>query len=157
VAGINKAVLVGRVGADPEIARLNSGDSVAEFSLATSQAWRDKNSGERKEKTQWHRIKIFNQNAVKVAEQYVKKGDQVGVEGEIQYRGWEKDGQKHTATEIVIGAFDGKLHLLGSKSDNNGANGGGGNRSSGQQQNRSDSRQQDQQRASRDLDDEIPF
>lgn len=156
MAGINKAILVGRVGADPEIARLNSGDSVAEFSLATSQAWRDKNSGERKEKTQWHRIKIFNQNAVKVAEQYVKKGDQVGVEGEIQYREWEKDGVKRIATEIVVGAFDGKLHLLGSKNDNNGGNSGGSRPSGGgQQQNRQSSQQSNQN--NRDLDDEIPF
>ncbi|QPC87081.1 single-stranded DNA-binding protein [Mesorhizobium sp. NBSH29] len=153
MAGINKVILVGRVGMDPEIKSFSSGDKIAEFSLATSQSWRDKTSGERKEKTQWHRVKIQNQNIIKIVDSYVTKGAQVGVEGEIQYRQWEKDGQKHTTTEIVIGSFDGRLYLLESKSDGDGGkaksdNGGGSQRSQGAQ---------DSGRASRDLDDEIPF
>src|SRR5690606_19491181 len=115
--GINKCLIVGRVGKDPEIRSFNNGDKVANFSLATSQTWKDKNSGERKEKTEWHNISVRNQGTVKIVEQYVSKGSLIGVFGELQTREWEKDGIKRYSTEIVIAPFNGELYLLGGKSD----------------------------------------
>ncbi|WP_378952238.1 single-stranded DNA-binding protein [Mesorhizobium sp. ANAO-SY3R2] len=132
MAGINKVTLVGRVGQDPKVTNFNSGDMSVEFSLATSESWRDKQTGERKERTQWHKIKILNQAQAKIAEQYVRKGSLIGIVGEIQYREYEKDGDKRYVTEIVVGAFRGELHLLGSKDDN--AGNGDGRRDDGGRQ-----------------------
>src|ERR1041384_8088021 len=98
---VNKVILVGNLGADPEIRRLNSGDPVVNLRLATSESWRDKNSGERKEKTEWHKVVIFNENIAKVAEKYLHKGSKVYIEGQLQTRKWQnKDGQDQYSTEV---------------------------------------------------------
>lgn len=131
---VNKVILVGNLGKDPEIRRLNSGDPVVNFTLATSETWRDKNSGDRKEKTEWHNIVIFNDNLAKVAEQYLKKGMKVYVEGQLQTRKWQdQQGQDRYTTEIVLQKFRGELQMLDSR--NQGGDGGqvgysGGNRGS---------------------------
>jgi single-strand DNA-binding protein len=110
---VNKVILVGNLGADPEIRRLNSGEPVVNFRIATSESWRDKNSGERKEKTEWHNIVVFNDNLAKVAEQYLKKGMKVYVEGQLQTRKWQdQSGQDRYTTEIVLQKFRGELQML---------------------------------------------
>lgn len=109
---VNKVILVGNLGADPEIRRMNNGDPVVNLNVATSESWRDKNSGERKEKTEWHRVVIFNDGLAKVAEQYLKKGTKVYIEGALQTRKWEKDGIERYSTEIVIQKFRGELQML---------------------------------------------
>ncbi len=122
---VNKVILVGNLGKDPEVRRLNSGDPVVSFTLATSETWRDKNSGERKEKTEWHNVVIFNENLGKVVEQYCKKGSKVYVEGQLQTRKWQdKDGNDRYTTEVVLQRFRGELTLLDSRG------GGGGERQS---------------------------
>lgn len=128
---VNKVILIGRVGKDPDIRTMNSGDRVASFSLATSETWRDKSSGERKEKTEWHNVVIFNENLVKIVENYVKKGAAIYVEGALQTRKYEKEGSDRYVTEIVLKAFNGTLTLLGSKPD--GDSGGGERREQSQQ------------------------
>ena len=112
---VNKVILVGNLGADPEIRRLNSGEPVVNLRIATSESWRDKNSGERKEKTEWHQVVIFNDNLVKVAEQYLKKGMKVYIEGALQTRKWEKDGVERYSTEVVLQKFRGELQMLDSR------------------------------------------
>lgn len=110
---VNKVILVGNLGADPEIRRLNSGDPVVNIRVATSETWRDKNSGDRKEKTEWHNVVIFNDNLAKVAEQYLKKGMKVYVEGQLQTRKWQdQSGQDRYTTEIVLQKFRGELQML---------------------------------------------
>ena len=110
---VNKVILVGNLGADPEIRRLNSGDPVVNFSIATSENWRDKNSGERKEKTEWHNVVVFNDNLVKVVEQYLKKGMKVYVEGQLQTRKWQdQSGQDRYTTKVVLQKFRGELQML---------------------------------------------
>lgn len=164
---VNKVILVGNLGKDPEIRRLNSGDPVVNFTLATSETWRDKNSGDRKEKTEWHNVVIFNDNLAKVAEQYLKKGMKVYVEGQLQTRKWQdQQGQDRYTTEIVLQKFRGELQMLDSRNQGDGGNVGysGGGRSDFGQSSPSD----DYSRApanggrgggssSRDLDDDIPF
>lgn len=116
MAGINKVTLVGNVGKSPEVRKLNNGDVVVNFSVATSESWRDKNSGERKERTEWHNVVIFNDNLAKVAEMYVGKGSKVYVEGQLQTRKWQdKDGADRYTTEIVLQRFRGELQLLDNK------------------------------------------
>jgi single-strand DNA-binding protein len=114
---VNKVILVGRVGKDPEVRRMQSGDAVVSFSFATSESWRDKTTGERKDKTEWHDIVIFNEAIAKVAEAYVRKGSQIYIEGQLQTREWEQDGQKRRRTEIVLQKYRGELTLLDSKRD----------------------------------------
>ena len=110
---VNKVILVGNLGADPEIRRLNSGDPVVNLRIATSESWRDKNSGERKEKTEWHSVVIFNDNLAKVAEQYLKKGAKVYIEGQLQTRKWQdQTGNDRYTTEIVLQKFRGELQML---------------------------------------------
>ncbi len=112
---VNKVILVGNLGQDPEIRRLPSGDPVVNLRIATSENWRDKNSGERKEKTEWHSVVIFNENLAKVAEQYLKKGAKVYIEGQLQTRQWEdQSGQKRYSTEVVLQRFRGELQMLDS-------------------------------------------
>ena len=125
---VNKVILVGNLGADPEIRRLNSGEPVVNLRIATSESWRDKNSGERKEKTEWHQVVIFNDNLAKVAEQYLKKGMKVYIEGQLQTRKWEKDGIERYTTEIVLQKFRGELQMLDSRGQggDSGYSGGGG-------------------------------
>lgn len=122
---VNKVILVGNLGADPEIRRLNSGEPVVNLRIATSESWRDKNSGERKEKTEWHSIVIFNDNLAKVAEQYLKKGMKVYIEGALQTRKWEKDGVERYTTEIVLQKFRGELQMLDSRGQGEGGQVGG--------------------------------
>ena len=118
---VNKVILVGNLGQDPEIRRLGSGDPVVNLRIATSESWRDRQSGERKEKTEWHSVVIFNENLAKVAEQYLKKGSKVYVEGQLQTRQWEdQSGQKRYSTEVVLQKFRGDLQML------DGRGGGGG-------------------------------
>ena len=118
---LNKVLLIGRLGADPEIKQMVNGKSVARLSLATSQNWKDKNTGERKEKTEWHRIVVFNEGLVNVVQQYLKKGAQVYVEGQLSTRKWkdEQSGQDKYSTEILIQGYNSSLTMLGSSSSTN--------------------------------------
>jgi single-strand DNA-binding protein len=157
---VNKVILVGNLGADPEIRSLNSGDRVANLRVATSETWRDRGSGERKEKTEWHRVVVFNENIVKVCEQYLRKGAKVYIEGAIQTRKWaDASGVEKFSTEIVLQKFRGELTMLDGRGDNDGAGageGGGysGGFSSGPRAQTSSAPRED---FSADLDDEIPF
>ena len=157
---VNKVILIGNLGADPEIRTLNSGDRVANLRIATSETWRDRQSGERKERTEWHRVVIFNDNLVKVVESYVKKGSKVYIEGAIQTRKWtDNSGVEKFSTEIVLQKFRGELTMLDGRGDNDGAGaseGGGysGGFASGPRAQTSSAPRED---FSADLDDEIPF
>jgi len=134
MAGVNKVILVGNLGADPEVRQLPSGEPVVNLRVATSESWRDKNSGERKEKTEWHRVVIFNENIAKVAEKYLHKGSKVYLEGQLQTRKWtNKDGQEQYSTEVVLQRFRGELQMLDGRGADGGAmegaaTGGGGRR-----------------------------
>ena len=115
---VNKVILVGNLGRDPEIRSMPNGDRIANLSIATSETWRDKSSGERKEKTEWHRVVIFNDNIVKVVENYVKKGSTVYIEGALQTRKWtDQQGVEKYSTEIVVSRFKGELTMLGGRSE----------------------------------------
>ena len=146
---VNKVILVGNLGKDPEVRRMQSGDAIVNLSLATSETWRDKSSGERKEKTEWHRVVIFNKNLADVAEKYLRKGSKVYVEGQLQTRKWtDKDGAEKYSTEVVLQNFRGELTML------DGRNGGGEGASAGGAKGASEapaSFQRDE------MDDEIPF
>jgi single-strand DNA-binding protein len=164
---VNKVILLGNLGRDPEIRNTQDGSKIVNLSLATSESWKDRASGERKEKTEWHRVVIFNPNLADIAERYLKKGSKVYLEGALQTRKWtDKDGQERYSTEVVIGRFKGELTLLdgrggegagaggGGDYDNgsrSGGGGGGGQRSGGG----AGGGQSWQPPA--DLDDEIPF
>lgn len=124
---VNKVILIGNLGKDPEIRTLNSGDRVANLRIATSEQWRDKATGERKEKTEWHQIVIFNENIVKVAENYLKKGSTVYIEGSLQTRKYtDAQGIEKYSTEIVLQRFNGQLTMLGGRNDSQGGGQGGG-------------------------------
>lgn len=121
MTGINKVILVGSLGRDPEIRRLNSGDPVCNLRVATSEQWRDKSTGERKEKTTWHNVVIFNDNIAKVAENYLRKGSKVYIEGQLQTRKWtDQNGQEKYTTEIVLQRYRGELQMLDSKGQGGG-------------------------------------
>ena len=110
---VNKVILVGNVGADPEIRRTQDGRAIANIRLATSESWRDKNTGERREKTEWHRVVVFNEGLCKVVEQYVKKGSKVYIEGQLQTRKWtDQSGVEKYSTEVVLQGFGGTLTML---------------------------------------------
>ena len=145
---LNKVLLIGRLGADPEIKQMVNGKSVARLSLATSQSWKDKNTGEKKEKTEWHRRVVFNEGLVNVVQQYLKKGAQIYVEGQISTRKWkdEASGQDKYSTEVIIQGYNSSLTMLGGNSMNE-------NQSS---QNLK-SPDEGSQAPDNDLDDEIPF
>ena len=147
---LNKVLLIGRLGADPEIKQMVNGKSVARLSLATSQSWKDKNTGEKKEKTEWHRIVVFNDGLVNVVQQYLKKGAQIYVEGQLTTRKWkdEQSGQDKFSTEIVIQGYNSSLTMLGG-----GNSGGGISNDTSQSTKNSDEISQ----ISNDMDDEIPF
>ena len=117
MSGINKVIILGRLGQDPEARALPSGGSVTNISVATSESWKDKNTGEKKEKTEWHRVTFFGKIA-EVAAQYLKKGSQIYVEGALKTSKYEKDGQTHYSTDIVVQGFGGVMQMLDSKSDN---------------------------------------
>jgi single-strand DNA-binding protein len=157
---VNKVILIGNLGADPEIRSLTSGDRVANLRVATSETWRDRGSGERKEKTEWHRVVVFNENIVKVCEQYLRKGAKVYIEGSIQTRKWsDQSGVEKFSTEIVLQKFRGELTMLDGRGDGEGgareegASSGAGGFSSGPRAQSSAPRED----FSADLDDEIPF
>ena len=119
---VNKVILIGNLGADPEIRRTQDGRPIANLRIATSESWRDKTTGERKEKTEWHRVVIFNEGLCKIAEQYLKKGSKVYLEGSLQTRKWQdKDGQDKYSTEVVLQGFNSSLTML----DGRGAGGAG--------------------------------
>ena len=124
---VNKVILIGNLGKDPEIRTLNSGDRVANLTVATSEQWRDKATGERKEKTEWHRVVIFNDNLAKIAEQYLRKGSTVYLEGSLQTRKWtDQQGVEKYSTEVVLQKFRGELTLLGGRGDGGGRSESGG-------------------------------
>ena len=156
---VNKVILVGNLGKDPEIRTLGSGDKVANLRIATSETWRDRSSGERKEKTEWHQVVIFNENLVKVAESYLKKGAKVYVEGALQTRKWtDQQGVEKYSTEIVLQKFRGELTMIGGRGE--GASSGGGEdygSSSGFQSGGRAQPSGPRESFSADLDDEIPF
>ena len=111
--GVNKVILIGNLGKDPEVRRLNSGDPVVNLRVATSENWRDKATGERRERTEWHSVVIFNENLARVAEQYLKKGSKVYLEGQLQTRKWQdQSGQDRYTTEVVLQRFRGELVML---------------------------------------------
>jgi len=160
---VNKVILVGNLGADPEVRRLNSGDPVVNLRVATSENWRDKSTGERREKTEWHNVVIFNDNLAKVAENYLRKGSKVYLEGQLQTRKWtDRDGNDRYTTEVVLQRYRGELTMLDGRSEGGGERMGGGygggqrteDRPSGSQ------RQMDAPKedfSSDTLDDDIPF
>src|SRR5512136_929793 len=124
---VNKVILIGNLGADPEIRRTQDGRPVANLRVATSESWRDKATGERKEKTEWHNVVIFNENLAKVAEQYLKKGSKVYIEGQLQTRKFtDKTGAERSTTEVVIQRFRGDLTLLDARGQGGGAEDDGG-------------------------------
>jgi single-strand DNA-binding protein len=148
---VNKVLLIGRLGADPEIKQMVNGKSVARLSLATSQSWKDKSSGERKEKTEWHRIVIFNEGLVSIVQQYLKKGANIYVEGALTTRKWkdESSGQDKYSTEVVLQGYNSSLTMLDGKSKNEASN--------LVSENKSALPNDDIQSVNNDLDDEIPF
>lgn len=120
---VNKVILVGNLGRDPEIRMTNSGQKVANLSLATSERWKDRDSGEQQEKTEWHRVVIFNDNLADVAERFLKKGSKIYVEGQLQTRKWtDQMGQEKYSTEVILNRFKGELNILDSRSEGMGSN-----------------------------------
>jgi single-strand DNA-binding protein len=129
---VNKVILVGNLGADPEVRRLANGEPVVNLRIATSETWKDKQSGERREKTEWHAVVIFNEGLAKIAEQYLKKGSKVYLEGQIQTRKWQdKTGADRYSTEIILQRYRGEMTLLDGRGE------GGGSREGGQIEDRS--------------------
>ena len=145
---LNKVLLIGRLGADPEIKQMVNGKNVARLSLATSQSWKDKNTGEKKEKTEWHRVVVFNEGLVNVVKQYLKKGAQVYIEGQLSTRKWkdEKTGQDKYSTEILIQGYNSSLTMLGGGFQNNIAS-----------QDTNQNIENNNPVSQNDLDDDIPF
>jgi single-strand DNA-binding protein len=162
---LNKVMIIGNLGKDPEVRKLPSGDPVVNLRVATTESWRDKASGEKRDKTEWHSIAIFNENLARVAENYLRKGTRVYIEGQLQTRKWQdKDGQDKYSTEIVLQKFRGDLQILSAKGEDAGfsagdddrgssvsfGGGSGGGRSGGAPQRQGS-------KESFELDDEIPF
>ena len=148
---LNKVQLIGRLGADPEIKQMVNGKNVARLSVATSQSWKDKSKGERKEKTEWHRVVIFNEGMVNIVQQYLKKGANVYIEGQLSTRKWkdEKSGQDKYSTEVVLQGYNSSLTMLGGKNNSNNSN------EASQEKSSLPNDQMSQDNS--DLDDEIPF
>lgn len=118
---LNKVTLIGNLGADPEVRSMQSGDEVCNLSIATSESWKDKATGERKEKTEWHRVVIFSPGLVNVCKNYLKKGSKIYLEGQLQTRSWEQNGEKKYTTEVVLRGYDAKLVMLDGRSGNDNA------------------------------------
>lgn len=166
---VNKVILVGNLGQDPEIRSFQSGDRVANFSIATSESWKDKATGEKKERTEWHRVSVTNQGLVKVIESYVKKGSKLYIEGKLETRKWtDQSGVEKYTTEVVLRPYGGELTLLDSRNSGGQQGGGGFNDGGGYSQGgdfgapQGGGQQQQQQQSAapaavNDLDDEIPF
>ena len=155
---VNKVILVGNLGADPEVKQFQNGGQVCNLRIATSESWRDKASGEKKEKTEWHSVAIFSEGLVRVAQSYLKKGSKVYLEGKLQTRKWQdKDGNDRYTTEIVLQGFDATLVMLDGRGEGGGASSGGGREAGysgggGRQQMTGP-----KETFNQDLDDEIPF
>ena len=151
---VNKVILVGNVGQDPEVRQFQNGGQVCSFSLATSENWKDKNTGERRDKTEWHRISIFNEGLVRVVQNYVKKGSKLYIEGQLETRKWQdRDGNDRYTTEVVLRGYGGNLTMLDSRTE-------GGGRSMGYDQGGGGGPRQMEgpaQDFAQDFDDEIPF
>jgi single-strand DNA-binding protein len=153
---VNKVILVGNLGADPEIRRTQDGRPIANLRLATSESWRDRNTGERREKTEWHRVVIFNEGLCKIAEQYLRKGSKIYVEGQLQTRKWQdQSGQDRYSTEVVLQGFNSALTMLDGRDGGSGGGGGGFSDDSRDVSDQSGSSKDGG--FSRDMDDEIPF
>src|ERR1700685_2256228 len=153
---VNKVILVGNLGKDPEVRRMTSGEPVVNLSVATSESWRDKASGERKERTEWHRVVIFNEKLAKVAEQYLRKGSKVYLEGQLSTRKWtDKDGAEKYSTEVVLNRFRGELQMLDSRGGEGGGQSGGGGFGGGSRSSGSGGEPANFDRG--EMDDEIPF
>jgi len=153
---VNKVILVGNLGADPEIRRTNDGRPIANLRVATSESWRDKNSGERRERTEWHRVVIFSEGLCRIAEQYLKKGSKVYLEGQLQTRKWEdQSGQERYSTEVVLQGFNSTLTMLDSRNSGGDrvSDDSGFGRSAPMEGERSGARGS----MAEELDDEIPF
>jgi single-strand DNA-binding protein len=148
---LNKVQLIGRLGADPEIKQMVNGKNIARLSIATSQSWKDKSTGERKEKTEWHRVVIFNEGLINVIQQYLKKGANVYLEGQLATRKWrdEKSGQDKYSTEIVLQGYNSSLTMLDGKNKSNNSN--------ETSQTKSALPNDESSQDNSDLDDEIPF
>ncbi len=169
---VNKVILIGNVGKDPEVRTFNNGGKVCNFSIATSESWKDKQTGERKEKTDWHNVAVFNEGLIGIIERYVKKGSKVYIEGALKTRKWQdRDGNDRYTTEVVLQGFNGNLTLLDSRNSGGGGGGGGYGQGSvaygnqGQENNQGSVTQGRSQSASVqegpadnfDIDDDIPF
>lgn len=153
MASLNKVTLIGNLGKDPEVRTFNNGGKVCNFSLATSEKWKDKQSGEQRERTEWHNITVNSNGLIGVCERFLKKGSKVYVEGKLQTRKWQdRDGNDRYSTEVVISGYGGKLILLDSR-QGGGSSGGSGGYSSGSRGSSSSEKPKDDF----DLDDEIPF
>ena len=155
---VNKVILVGNVGQDPEVRQFQNGGQVASFTLATSETWKDKNTGERKEKTEWHRVSVFSEGLVRVVQNYIKKGSKLYIEGQLETRKWQdKDGQDRYTTEVVLRGFNSTLTMLDSRNEGGGRS--SGNDFGGYQGQSGGPRQMSgpEESFSQDLDDEIPF
>lgn len=156
---VNKVILVGNVGQDPEVRQFQNGGQVCSFSLATSETWKDKNTGERREKTEWHRISVFNEGLIRVIQSYVKKGSKLYIEGQLETRKWQdQNGQDRYSTEVVLRGFGATLTMLDSRNEGGGRSagydqgGGYGGSSGGPRQMEGPAED-----FSQDFDDEIPF
>ena len=164
---VNKVILIGNVGADPEIRRTQDGRPIANLRIATSEQWRDKNSGERREKTEWHTVVVFNEGLCKVVEQYVKKGAKLYIEGALQTRKWQdQNGNDRYSTEVVLQGFGSQLTMLDGRGEGGGRQGDDYDSGAGYDSGRSSqpARSSNQNRPSqnapsfsRDMDDDIPF
>ncbi|GAB4387279.1 single-stranded DNA-binding protein [Albidovulum sp.] len=150
---VNKVILIGNLGADPEVRDFPSGGKVCNLRLATSETWRDRNTGERRERTEWHRVAIYNENLVRIAEQYLRKGSKVYIEGQLETRKWQdQNGQDRYTTEIALRPYRGELTLLDGRGE-----GGGGGGYDDRGADRGGDAPQGGGAARSDLDDEIPF
>jgi single-strand DNA-binding protein len=155
---VNKVILIGNLGADPEIRRTQDGRPIANLRVATSESWRDKATGERREKTEWHRVVIFNEGLCKIAEQYLKKGSKVYLEGALQTRKWtDKDGHERYSTEVVLQGFNSQLTMLDTRGGGGGAESSDDFGSSGPSATRERKPLPAGAGKSADMDDEIPF
>lgn len=162
---LNKVMIIGNLGRDPEVRSFQNGGKVCNLSIATSETWKDKNTGERREKTEWHSVAIFQEGLVRVAEQYLKKGSTVYIEGKLQTRKWQdQSGVDKYSTEIVLQGFDGVMTMIGGRSDSGSTNSGaysngdqGGSYGSADQGGNGGSQSGGQGGGASDMDDEIPF
>jgi single-strand DNA-binding protein len=158
MAGVNKVILVGNLGKDPVVRSTNDGAKIVSFSVATSETWRDKATGERKEKTEWHNVVIFNENIGKIAEQYLRKGSKCYLEGQLQTRKWtDKEGLEKYTTEVVLSRFRGELTLLDARGEGGGGGSGGGGEYGGSSGGGRSSGGSSAPSRDADFDDDIPF